>query len=50
MKAKMIIMVFLSCSVFFAFCGKKEAEQKAAKMALQNIEKFLGEAQKSSGQ
>jgi len=30
--------------------NKKEAEQKAAKMALQNIDKFLGEVQKSSGQ
>lgn len=30
--------------------NKKEAEQKAAKMALQNIEKFLGEFHKGSGQ
>jgi ribonuclease-3 len=30
--------------------NKKEAEQKAARMALQNIEKSLGEAQKNSDQ
>jgi ribonuclease-3 len=30
--------------------NKKEAEQKAARMALQNIDKFFGEAQKGSGQ